>query len=209
MKEFLLSAALSDIDQSFVYEAEERENTCQRKRRPWLLAAACFALICSLALPRLRPQQNSLPPDTAGEQSGTEETGPVTVTLGELRFSNPELLPDRAFSIFFLEKNKEQIWSPVQTRAYYGGDLTPPWLPEDLLAAESNGYARVYVGEGGAIAAEFFTLQFYEAYYEDGSPKATDGSAIPRGVSLSASRTGIWRDCILLLPEDKQQVTRQ
>ena len=200
MKEFLVTAALSDIDQSFVYEAEERQITCQRKWQLWLPTVACFALICSLALPRLLPQQTVLPPVT-------EQNSPTTVTLGEVQFLDLELMPDRALSLFFLEANKEQIWTPAQTRAYYGGDLTPLWLPEDLQAAESNGYARVYVGEGGEVAAEFFTLQFYEDYYEDGSPKAADGSAIPRGVSLSASRTGIWRDCILLLPEDVQQQT--
>ena len=76
-------------------------------------------------------------------------------------------------------------------------------IPDGLTAANGNGTARVIVDKSGNIVEDTVRLNFYHDYYEDGSPKLTEGVTARKGFSITASKIGILSDCIYLLPENE------
>jgi hypothetical protein len=81
--------------------------------------------------------------------------------------------------------------------------LSPAYIPDDLTAANGNGTARVIVDKSGNIVEDTVGLNFYHNYYEDGSPKLTEGVTARKGFSITASKIGILSDCVYLLPENE------
>ena len=94
-------------------------------------------------------------------------------------------------------------WDKNAVIEYYGKDLSPAYIPDDLTAANGNGTARVIVDKSGNIVEDTVGLNFYHNYYEDGSPKLTEGVTARKGFSITASKIGILSDCVYLLPENE------
>ena len=94
-------------------------------------------------------------------------------------------------------------WDKNAVIEYYGKDLSPAYIPDGLTAANGNGTARVIVDKSGNIVEDTVRLNFYHDYYEDGSPKLTEGVTARKGFSITASKIGILSDCIYLLPENE------
>ena len=94
-------------------------------------------------------------------------------------------------------------WDKNAVIEYYGKDLAPVYVPDGLTAANGNGTARVIVDKSGNIVEDTVRLNFYHDYYEDGSPKLTEGVMARKGFSITASKIGILSDCIYLLPENE------
>ena len=81
--------------------------------------------------------------------------------------------------------------------------MSPAYIPDGLTAANGNGTARVIVDKSGNIVEDTVRLNFYHDYYEDGSPKLTEGVTARKGFSITASKISILSDCIYLLPENE------
>lgn len=80
---------------------------------------------------------------------------------------------------------------------YYGKDLTPAYIPDGLVAsAKNNTELTAFRKKDGEIARDLLWLDFYSDYYEDGSPKLTENIAAPKGITVKASKVGIFdNDC--------------
>lgn len=67
--------------------------------------------------------------------------------------------------------------------------MSPAYIPDGLTAANGNGTARVIVDKSGNIVEDTVGLNFYHDYYEDGSPKLTEGVTARKGFSITASKS--------------------
>ena len=96
-------------------------------------------------------------------------------------------------------------WGPEEILSYYGRDLTPAYLPAGLTAAPGNGTLKAVISrdDAGTVAEDTLWLSFYHSYYEDGTPRLTEDVAATKGFTLAASKLGLLRDCIYLLPENE------
>ena len=75
--------------------------------------------------------------------------------------------------------------------------------PSGLVASSWNGTAKVILDKNDKVVDDTVWLNFYHDYYEDGSPKLTEGVTARKGFSITASKIGILSDCIYLLPENE------
>lgn len=83
----------------------------------------------------------------------------------------------------------ELKWDKEEILEYYGKDLTPAYIPEGLMAsAKNNTELTVFRKKDGEIARDLLWLDFYNDYYEDGSPKLTENIAAPKGITVKASK---------------------
>ena len=85
------------------------------------------------------------------------------------------------------------LWDPSAIRAYYGKELTPPYVPEGLSASPGNGTAQAILRkEDGAVVEDTVWLGFYHAYYEDGSPQLTEGMPPAKGFPSPHRGLAFW-----------------
>lgn len=100
----------------------------------------------------------------------------------------------------------ELKWDKEEILEYYGKDLTPAYIPEGLMAsAKNNTELTAFRKKDGEIARDLLWLDFYNDYYEDGSPKLTENIAAPKGITVKASKVGIFdNDCYVFIPENEK-----
>jgi len=94
------------------------------------------------------------------------------------------------------EKDQRVLWDADQIAEYYGTDLIPPYVLEQLKAAPHNGSVEAYISENGAVVEDTVTLDYYYSYFEDGSPQLVEMTGAPLGFTLTASKLGLMSDVV-------------
>lgn len=179
--------------------------------------AACFTVVLFTALsvlPNYFRQQGTAPPDNPNgvivdnpTNNSDDDTTPakseIHISMDNISFNEVGALKDAAHVWRNPELYDHIQWDKNAVIEYYGKDLSPAYIPDGLTAANGNGTARVIVDKSGNIVEDTVRLNFYHDYYEDGSPKLTEGVTARKGFSITASKIGILSDCIYLLPENE------
>lgn len=98
-------------------------------------------------------------------------------------------------------------WDMDQVREYFGWELAPAYIPEDLTGGGQGVGLTVYRDKAtGELIEDQAGRGFWVDFYEDGSPKSDDDIVIPRGFTVRASKLGILHCC--LLPVEEERVTQ-
>lgn len=98
-------------------------------------------------------------------------------------------------------------WDMDQVREYFGWELAPAYIPEDLTGGGQGVGLTVYRDKAtGELIEDQAGRGFWVDFWEDGSPKSDDDIVIPRGFTVRASRLGILH--CALLPVDDERVTQ-
>lgn len=189
-----LSDAIGEVGGKYYEEAA----TYRRKKHGWVKwagLAACLALAVAAVLSSAakQPAAASVTPSVVMSGVHINEILPSSVDGSKVGY-DPGLYDN-------------VTWDSAAIAKYYGGDLTPAYIPEGLVPAESNGTASVYLTKDGKMVEDTVGLGFYHDYYADGSPKLTDGIAAVKGFSLEASRLGKPDDCCVAMPDGEAAET--
>jgi len=210
-----LLSGMSFLDERFINEAE----TAAIKKHMVFVGwkrygslAACFVLMILLAFfvsTNILKEQNAKPLDNmiVDKQNDIENasvsSNEIHINMQDMFLNEIGTMLDAAKRWYDPELYDEILWDKDEIQAYYGKDLTPDYIPDGLSAANGNGTARVFAEKNGKIVEDTVWLSFYHAYYEDGSPKLTEGVAATKGFTIKASKIGLINDCIYLLPENE------
>lgn len=98
-------------------------------------------------------------------------------------------------------------WDMDQVREYFGWELAPAYIPEDLTGGGQGVGLTVYRDKAtGELIEDQAGRGFWVDFWEDGSPKSDDDIVIPRGFTVRCSRLGILH--CALLPVDDERVTQ-
>ena len=208
----LFSGAMNELDGKYIEEA-----LCCQKRASgprwmrWVAAAACFAVVLATACSlwwEPWSRQSAAPPDTPNGVAASHPGGDIAPAASPTRISMDDVFlnelgapVDGARRWYDPELYENVAWDREAVTAYYGKELTPPYIPDGLRAAPGNGTATIIADMSGRVVEDTVWLGFYHDYYEDGSPKLTEDAAACKGFSIAASRLGLLRDCLYLLPE--------
>ncbi len=189
-----LSDAIGEVGGKYYEEAA----TYRRKKHGWVKwagLAACLALAVAAVLP------------SAAKQPATEPLTPSVVMSGVHINEMLPMIRDGSKVGYDPSLYDNVTWDSADIVKYYGSDLTPAYIPDGLVPAESNGTASVYLTKDGKPVEDMVGLGFYHDYYADGSPKLTDGIAAVKGFSLEASRLGKFDDCCIAMPDGEAAET--
>ena len=131
-----LLRALGHVDPALIEEAEHGGR--KKQRRPWKVLgsiAACFVLLAALStLPdspwnsTVLPEHGSTPPPISDRVEQTRGDAP-SVDLSGVRVFALDDVAARVNLYYDPEKYDEVYWYRGDIIAYYGWDLTPPYLP--------------------------------------------------------------------------------
>ena len=211
-----LSEAINEIDGKYYDEAANYR--CKRHGwGVWCGLAACLGVLAFALLSLLADGLNhrgvrSLKHPSAifledPGKNAPSEASETPIRMDRVAFNEMGLYVDAARVWRDPELYDFIQWDKGAIIAYYGRDLTPAYLPEGLLAAAGNETASVIADKKGKIVDDTVQLGFYHAYYDDGSPRLTEGVAAKKGFSITASKIGILCDCIYILPENERKTT--
>lgn len=195
-------------------------------------AAACLVIVSltafacrtiwedSLGFEVISPNPSGTTPDTQGNVPGTAANTQDNSSDGIDKSENDTII---CMSDIFINEIESFVsdarlyydpalydtidWNEEELLAYYGKDLTPTYVPEGLTAAPGNSTAAVIVDKNQTVIEDSVHIGFYHAYYEDGSPMLTRDVAACKGFSLTASKIGLVKDCVYILPENEVQVS--
>lgn len=182
-----ISDAIGAVGDKYYEEAA----AYRRKKHGWVKwagLAACLALAVAAVLPGAAKQPAATPDTPSVVMSGVHINEMLPMIRDGSKVGYDPSLYDNV------------TWDSAAIVKYYGSDLTPAYIPEGLVPAESNGTASVYIKKDGTVADDLVSLGFYHDYYADGSPKLTDGVAAVKGFSVEASRLGKFDDCCVSMP---------
>lgn len=238
-----LLSAMSHIEDSIIEEAEVKTMK-KNSRILWkqiAAAAACIGL--AVAFVHL-----NTPDDTSGQENqtssqplketaddGTENNNNLSVTSKDRIFVNEikNTADAEASRINYdPERYTQYEWDEDAVREYYGRDMRPSYVPDELHAAAYNGRVNAIIKKAQAvneaekeesteqkenismdaikrleIVNDTVTYDFYHAYNADGMPAWTEHVNAEKGFTLTASKIGIMRDCLYILPDDKMQTS--
>lgn len=206
MKKLQFGQAMGEIRDEYLEEAMAYQSPA--KSRGWVkwgTMAACLAAAVAFGVLWAGQRQDIQTAHHPADQQTTQHVW--SISMDDMIFNQ---LGERigASRIWFdPELYDELVWNQKDIQTYFGGNLTPAYLPQDLKAAPGNGTATVVVDKQGNLAMDTVWMGFYHDFYEDGSPKHTQDVATTKGVSIAASRLGILNDCIYLLPEDEVEIS--
>ena len=212
----LFSEAISEVGDKY-YEEAANYHCKKHGWIKWSAMAACLTVVLFTALsvlPNYFRQQGTTPPDNPNgvivdnpTNNSDDDTTPakfeIHISMDNIFFNEVGTLKDAARIWRNPELYDHIQWDKNAVIEYYGKDLSPAYIPDGLTAANGNGTARVIVDKSGNIVEDTVRLNFYHDYYEDGSPKLTEGVTARKGFSITASKIGILSDCIYLLPENE------
>ena len=212
MRKEVFCDLLGEIREDYVYQARQAS---AGRDSPWVrwgltaCAAAAVVAVCLLSGNSLRQEGVvSLPGSGTEVTSGGQVSAAPEVDLEQIAVNELEGMLDASRVWYDPELYRWVEWDEAAVEAYYGGLLSPSYIPEGLTAAPGNGRAVVIVDEAGQVREDSVWLSYYHAYYEDGSPKLTEGVAAPKGFQVKASKLGLLGDCLYLMPEDEVQTSQ-
>lgn len=215
-----LMMGLNFIGERFVQEAEEKQlkNSNLMFLKKYGSLAACFVVVFIAAISILRTQENVVPPDTTDVPPSITDVSPDIVDIGSDQ-PNAYVLDLNSVKINEVARIGEsdvwydpalyeiQNWTNKEIADYYGAELSPPYIPEELSPAIYNGSAEVVYTKDGTIVCDQITFGYYTDYYEDGSPMQYQETGEKKGISVQVSKIGNLAACDYILPLTEQDKT--
>lgn len=217
------SGALGNINDKYIMEAITYERKGKNGWRKWGTLAACFGLILTAAMITLpgilkgpgsvMPPHVSVPGPVVSDGDESNGTVPIepsvehdiiinwdNVVVNESTSLSPDYAPRYYDSNLYVEEH----WGEEEVVAYYGWNLAPSYIPEDLSDGGRNVSAGIWREKATSeIVQEQAGRSFWTAFWEDGSPRSDDNIAIPTGFTVIASRLRILH-CAILLPDESK-----
>ena len=212
----LFSEAMSEVNGKY-YEEAANYHCKKHGWVKWSAMAACLTVVLFTVfsvIPNYFRQQGTTPPDNPNgvivdtpsdnpDDVTTPATSEIHISMDNISFNEAGALTD-AVRIWRDPELYDHIqWDKDAVIEYYGKDLTPAYIPDGLTAAIGNGTARVVADKSANIVEDTVWLGFYHDYYEDGSPKLTEGVTAHKGFSITVSKIGLLNDCFYILPENE------
>ena len=191
----------------------------------WGAMAACVGLILTVALTTLPgilrgpggvlPPPNPAPGPTVSEdeqQNNGEPLQPPGERETTINWDNVAvnesagLAPNAAPLYRDPALYNEEILDTQGVRTYYGWELAPAYIPDDLTGGGKAVSGRIVREKAtGNVVEDQAGRSFWVDFGEDGSPKSNDDVEIPKGFTIRASRLRILHCC--LLPVDGERTT--
>lgn len=226
MKTIDLYNAFRAVDDDILERSETA--ACGRKKNGWLkwgAMAACLGLIITVAMATLpsllkgpggvMPPPNPGPGSVIGDndnQTSNEPLQPpdereITINWDNVAVNESAGLAQNAVPLYRDPAiYNEEILDTEGVRAYYGWELAPAYIPDDLTGGGKAVSGRVVREKAtGNVVEDQAGRSFWVDFGEDGSPKSNDDIVIPRGFTIRASRLRILHCC--LLPVDGERTT--
>ena len=164
-------------------------------------------------------QENAVPPDIADVPSNITDMPPDIVDVEPNR-PNAYVLDLNSVKINEVARVGEsdvwydpalyeiRNWANKDIADYYGVELQPPYIPEELSPSVYNGSAEAVYTKDGAIVCDQITFGYYTDYYEDGSPMQYQETGGKKGISVQVSKIGnlVTYDYILPLTEQDKTI---
>ena len=191
----------------------------------WGAMAACVGLILTVALTTLPgilrgpggvlPPPNPAPGPTVSEdeqQNNGEPLQPpgereITINWDNVAVNESAGLAPNAAPLYRDPAlYNEEILDTEGVRTYYGWELAPAYIPDDLTGGGKAVSGRIVREKAtGNVVEDQAGRSFWVDFGEDGSPKSNDDVEIPKGFTIRASRLRILHCC--LLPVDGERTT--
>ena len=219
------SSALGKVNDKYIMEAITYERKKKSGWLKWGAIAACFGLILTVAsttLPGILRGQNQveLPPDPGlvpgvsdnEHQDNDEPLQPprkreITIDWDNVAVNeSPGLAPGAVPLYRDPALYNEEILDAEGVRTYYGWELAPAYIPDDLTGDGKAVSGRIVREKAtGNVVEDRAGRSFWVDFGEDGRPKSNDDIEIPKGFTIRASRLRILHCC--LLPVDVERTT--
>lgn len=215
-----LMLGLNFIDERFIQEADVKQlkkaNMALFKKYGSL--AACFAAVFIMAISILRTQENVVTPGITDDPPGITDVPPDIVDIDPSQ-QNAYMLDLKSVRINEVARIGEsdvwydpalyeiQNWADKEITDYYGMELSPPYIPEELSPSIYNGSTEVVYTKDGAIVCDQITFGYYSDYYEDGSPMLYQETGGKKGISVHVSKIGNLAACDYILPPTEHDKT--
>ena len=191
----------------------------------WGAMAACVGLILTVALTTLPgilrgpgsvlPPPNPAPGPTVSEdeqQNNGEPLQPpgereITINWDNVAVNESAGLAPNAAPLYRDPAlYNEEILDTQGVRTYYGWELAPAYIPDDLTGGGKAVSGRIVREKAtGNVVEDQAGRSFWVDFGEDGRPKSNDDIDIPKGFTIRASRLRILHCC--LLPVDGERTT--
>ena len=212
---------LGSVDEKYLIEAECGHMKKKRKVS-WGSLAACLVVAAvgvSVGFPRVFHDKAVVVEDSvesvADGEKQSQDFAENHVSMSQIYMNQlPEATAGKEAAIDWDPKiyydpklYDKAVWGKKEIMEYYGADLTPVYIPENLTASSRNERMVIYKDKEGNIVEDLLWLGFYHDYYEDGSPKLTENIAANKGVSVRASKIDIQNDGYLLMPENETETS--
>lgn len=210
------------VDEKYIDEAENIKKA-KKPIRIWkgIAIAACFSLILTgafiVSFHQFTKETPTLPNDSdiAISNPSNDDTHPdmndntqeIQICMRNIYVNEISGLTDSSRVLPDPSSFCEVIWNKEEIINYYGRDLTPYYIPEGLKASPYNDKATVYSDSDNMMLEDTVWQSFYSDYDEDGSPRPKNGTPIPIGFTIAASRLGILNDCIYSSPGGQPEIT--
>ena len=219
------SSALGKVNDKYIMEAITYERKKKSGWLKWGAIAACFGLILTVAsttLPGILGGQNQveLPPDPGlvpgvsdnEHQDNDEPLQPprkreITIDWDNVAVNESAgLAPDYSRLYPDPALYNEEILDMQGIKAYYGWELAPAHIPDDLTGGGKAVSGRIVREKAtGNVVEDQAGRSFWVDFGEDGSPRSNDDIVIPKGFTITVSKLGIIH--CGLLPVDEERTT--
>ena len=191
----------------------------------WGAMAACVGLILTVALTTLPgilrgpggvlPPPNPAPGPTVSEddqQNNGEPLQPpgereITINWDNVAVNESAGLAPNAAPLYRDPAlYNEEILDTQGVRTYYGWELAPAYIPDDLTGGGKAVSGRIVREKAtGNVVEDQAGRSFWVDFGEDGSPRSNDDIVIPKGFTITVSKLGIIH--CGLLPVDEERTT--
>ncbi len=219
------SYALGKVNDKYIMEAITYKKEKKSGWLKWGTMVACFGLILTVALVTLpgilkEPNKIEPPPDPGpgsvvgddDNQTNNEPLQPPNERELIINWDNvvvnesAGLAPDAAPLYRDPALYNEEILDTQGVRTYYGWELAPAYIPDDLTGGGKAVSGRIVREKAtGNVVEDQAGRSFWVDFGEDGRPKSNDEIVIPKGFTIRASRLRILHCC--LLPVDGERTT--
>lgn len=220
------SSALGKVNDKYIMEAITYERKKKSGWLKWRAMAACIGLIFTVtmaALPGILKGQGNIVPPPEPNNPGPVASGDVgrpsveplqppsepeiTINWDNVAVNESAGLAQNAAPLYRDPAvYNEEILNTEGVRAYYGWELAPAYIPDDLTGGGEAVLGRIVREKAtGNVVEDQAGRSFWVDFGEDGSPKSNDDIVIPQGFTIRASRLRILHCC--LLPVDNERTT--
>ena len=219
------SHALGKVNDKYIMEAITYERKKKSGWLKWGAMAACFGLILTAALttlPGILKGPNKIePPSNPGlgpavsdgdHQSNGEPLQPpsereITINWDNVAVNESAGLAPNAAPLYRDPAiYNEEILDTQGVRTYYGWELAPAYIPDDLTGGGKAVSGRIVREKAtGNVVEDQAGRSFWVDFGEDGSPRSNDDIVIPKGFTITVSKLGIIH--CGLLPVDEERTT--
>lgn len=162
MKGTRLLRSMGHVDEGFLADAMETPAPARRRKGRMAIAAACLLLLAGAALWHSRQ--------------------PYVIDLDRVAV-NPLTAVYPAQSDYDPAGLRQISWESREITEYYGRDLTPAYIPEDLEPLQSECTAQVLVDADGTVVRDMVEV----VYTADHEAEDTQDGQNLRGFSMTVS----------------------